>query len=108
MNRNPMTMVLEERNEDGEIVVEKSINLIPRAIIGVNPDKWEDYCDEVDNLNHTVLLHMSEEREVKEKTEIIQKLLGQIEAFSKGNIEYRKKTERIKELLEQELELIKI
>ena len=108
MQRSPMTFVLEERNEEGDIIVEKTIDVVPRAIISVESKDWEVYCDEVDDLNHTILLHMSEDSEAREKEAIITKLLVQIETFSKRDINYKKKTEKIREALEQELEEIKI
>lgn len=104
MVKSPMTVVAEELNENGEIVVEKTNERIPKAIVRVDGSLWED-C-----LGYEKLDYVPDELKVrleKEKKEIITQIVKQIEFMMqqlKGVKEYQDKGRIISEILEEELE----
>ncbi len=102
MRRNSLVAIAEERNEQGEIAIEKSKTLIPRALIRVDGDKWAEY--NIERLNNEIIIYMPDATRIKEEKDILQQLLRQISYFSKDDESYKKATQKIREMLQRELE----
>ncbi len=80
--------------------------LIPRGIIRVYSETWDSYNSE--KVGDEVILHINENDEIKEKIDILKQLIRQIDNFSglRENRDYKKATESIKLMLENELRAV--
>lgn len=97
MRRSPLVGILEERNEHGEVAVEKSKSLVPRALIRADIARWEEYG--IENMGDEVVVYMPDKVRIQEEKDILQQLLRQIDYFSKEDSQYKKATGKIKEML---------
>ncbi len=102
MARNPMVSIAEEKDSNGELMVEKTKTLIPRGIIHVRQDEWAEY--NIEKINDEVIVYMPDKIRIIEEKNIIKQLINQIDFISKGSDDYLKKTESIKDMLSEQLE----
>lgn len=99
MRRSPLVGISEERNDQGKITIEKSKTLIPRALIRVDIECWEEY--NIERLDNEVIVYMPDKTRIQEEKDILQQLLRQIEYFSRDDKNYKKATGGIKDMLNE-------
>ena len=102
MARNPMVSIAEEKDNNGKLLIEKTKSSAPRGIIHVRQDEWAGY--NIEKINDEVIVYMPDKIRIIEERNIIKQLISQISLISKESDDYKKKTESIKNMLEEELQ----
>ena len=102
MRRRLLVSIAQEKNNEGQITVEKSEELVPRALIRADSYRWEEY--NIERINDEIIVYMPDKIRVQEEKDILQQLVRQIDYFSKEDMGYKNKTSGIKEMLKTELQ----
>ncbi|MEK7664078.1 MAG: hypothetical protein AAB340_01340 [Patescibacteria group bacterium] len=102
MRRSLLVSIAQEKNNEGQITVEKSEELVPRALIRADSYRWEEY--NIERINDEIIVYMPDKIRVQEEKDILQQLVRQIDYFSKEDMGYKNKTSGIKEMLKTELQ----